>query len=210
MDKYSYQEIWKKLTAVEVGEFIESKNGFDYLSWSRAWALLMAHYPAATFEFDEMVTFADGSAEVGCTIRIGDCSRHSTLAVMNFKNEAVSNPNSVDIQNSKQRVFVKAIAYFGLGFSVFLGEQVESTFVASDNTLDRLTTIIDRDYSEIFLNWKEFREFIKNLKGVPIDELDFETVEKMIGFFGKPTGQDVSSWPNNFLEAHTMARLSRE
>ena len=210
MEKNSYLAIWNKLSAVEVGEFIESKNGFDYLSWSRAWALLMFHYPAATFEFDEMVTFADGSAEVGCTIRIGDSFRHSTLAVMNFKNQAVSNPNSVDIQKAKQRVFVKAIAYFGLGFSVFLGEQVESTFVASDNTLDRLTTIIDRDYSEIFLNWKEFREFIKNLKGVPIDELDFETVEKMIGFFGKPTGQDVSSWPNNFLEAHTMARLGRE
>ena len=209
MEKNSYQEIWNKLSAVEVGEFIESKNGFDYLSWSRAWALLMAHYPAATFEFDEMVTFADGSAEVGCTIRIGDSSRHSTLAVMDFKNQAVLNPNSVDIQKAKQRVFVKAIAYFGLGFSVFLGEQVESTLVASDKMLDRLTTIIDRDYSQIFLNWKEFREFIKNLKGVPIDLLEFETVEKMIEFFGKPTGKDVSSWPNNFLEAHTMARLGR-
>ena len=210
MEKNSYLEIWNKLSAVEVGEFIESKNGFDYLSWSRAWALLMAHYPAATFEFDEMVTFADGSAEVGCTIRIGDCSRHITLAVMNFNNQAVSNPNSVDIQNSKQRVFVKAIAYFGLGFSVFLGEQVESTLVASDKMLDKLTTIIDRDYREIFLNWKEFREFIKNYKGLPIDELDFETVEKMIGFFGNPAGQDVSSWSTAFLEAHTMARLGRE
>jgi|TARA_R110001606_G_scaffold128670_3_gene263307 hypothetical protein len=209
MEKNSYQEIWNKLIAVEVGEFIESKNGFDYLSWSRAWALLMAHYPAATFEFDEVVIFADGSAEVGCTIRIGDSSRHCTLAVMNFKNEARSNPNSVDIQKAKQRVFVKAIAYFGLGFSVFLGEKVESTLVFS-NMLDKLTTIIDRDYREIFLNWKEFREFIKNYKGLPIDELDFETVEKMIGFFGNPAGQDVSSWSNDFLEAHTMARLGRE
>ena len=209
MEKNSYQEIWNKLIAVEVGEFIKTKNRFDYLPWQRAWVLLMDYYPAATFEFDEMVTFADGSAEVGCTIRIGDCSRHSTLAVMNFKNESVSNPNSVEIQNSKQRVFVKAIAYFGLGFSVFLGEKVESTLVFS-NMLDKLTTIIDRDYREIFLNWKEFREFIKNYKGLPIDELDFETVEKMIGFFGNPAGQDVSSWSNDFLEAHTIARLSRE
>mgnify|MGYP003625118744 CR=1 FL=1 len=209
MEKNSYQEIWNKLIAVEVGEFIKTKNRFDYLPWQRAWVLLMDYYPAATFEFDEMVTFADGSAEVGCTIRIGDCSRRSTLAVMDFKNESVSNPNSVVIQNSKQRVFVKAIAYFGLGFSVFLGEKVESTLVFS-NMLDKLTTIIDRDYREIFLNWKEFREFIKNYKGLPIDELDFETVEKMIEFFGKPAGQDVSSWSNDFLEAHTIARLSRE
>ena len=209
MEKNSYQEIWNKLIAVEVGEFIKTKNRFDYLPWQRAWVLLMDYYPAATFEFDEMVTFADGSAEVGCTIKIGDCSRRSTLAVMDFKNESVSNPNSVVIQNSKQRVFVKAIAYFGLGFSVFLGEKVESTLVFS-NMLDKLTTIIDRDYREIFLNWKEFREFIKNYKGVTIDKLDFETVEKMIGFFGNPAGQDVSSWPTAFLEAHTMARLGRE
>ncbi len=208
MKNVNYLEIWKKLSLVPVAEYIETKGGFDYLSWSRAWALLQDSFPQAIYEFGEIVWFPDGSCEVHCTITIEDCQRSAFLAVMDFRNKAIVNPTATDIQNAKQRCFVKAIAMFGLGFSLYLGEQVETTLVSSDELLDQIATVVDRDHSQTFLSWNEFRRFVKNAKGADLGELPYETVESMLKWLKSPNAGDVGSWPTKFLEAYNASRLT--
>jgi len=200
-------EIWRKLSLVPVAEYIETKNGFDYLSWSRAWALLMNEFPEAEFCFGNNVVFADETMEVSCTVSIGEFRRTSTLAVMDYRNKAIANPSATDIQNAKQRCFVKAIALHGLGFSLYLGEQVETTLVGSDQLLDQIATVVDRDHSQTFLSWNEFRRFVKNAKGADLGELPHETVERLLKWLKSPNAKDVGSWPGDFLEAYNASRL---
>ena len=119
--KHTYKEIWDTLSAVDVSEYQEEKMGLSYLSWSRAWWLLQQFYPEAIYSFSQPEKFDDGTQEVGCLITIGECSRFATLPVMDYKNKAVVSPDARQINDNKQRCFVKAIAMFGLGIDLYRG-----------------------------------------------------------------------------------------
>ena len=117
----TYAEIWDTLSKVDVSEYVEEKMNLSYLSWSRAWWLLMEHYPEATYEYHEGKKFDDGTVEVSVTITIGETSRMATLPVMDYKNKAIISPDARQINDNKQRCFVKAIAMYGLGIDLYRG-----------------------------------------------------------------------------------------
>ena len=117
----TYAEIWNTLSKVDVSEYVEEKMNLSYLSWSRAWWLMMEHYPEATYEYHEGRKFDDGTVEVSVTITIGETSRMATLPVMDYKNKAIISPDARQINDNKQRCFVKAIAMFGLGIDLYRG-----------------------------------------------------------------------------------------
>ena len=117
----TYAEIWDTLSKVDVSEYVEEKMNLSYLSWSRAWWLLMEHYPEATYEYHEGRKFDDGTVEVSVTITIGETSRMATLPVMDYKNKAIISPDARQINDNKQRCFVKAIAMYGLGIDLYRG-----------------------------------------------------------------------------------------
>ena len=117
----TYAEIWDTLSKVDVSEYVEEKMNLSYLSWSRAWWLLMEHYPEATSEYHEGRKFDDGTVEVSVTITIGGTSRMATLPVMDYKNKAIISPDARQINDNKQRCFVKAIAMYGLGIDLYRG-----------------------------------------------------------------------------------------
>lgn len=66
------QEVWKTLSAVNVNDKVEKKNGLSYLSWAWAWQTLMEHYPESSFEMHPEKFFSDGTAEVGVTVNVFD------------------------------------------------------------------------------------------------------------------------------------------
>ena len=117
----TYAEIWNTLSKVDVSEYVEEKMNLSYLSWSRAWWLMMEHYPEATYEYHEGRKFDDGTVEVSVTITIGETSRMATLPVMDYKNKAIISPDARQINDNKQRCFVKAIAMYGLGIDLYRG-----------------------------------------------------------------------------------------
>ena len=117
----TYAEIWDTLSKVDVSEYVEEKMNLKYLSWSRAWWLLMEHFSEATYEYHESKKFDDGTVEVSVTITIGETSRMATLPVMDYKNKAIISPDARQINDNKQRCFVKAIAMFGLGIDLYRG-----------------------------------------------------------------------------------------
>ena len=118
------QDIWKKLSRVDVRKHVEKKNGLSYLSWAWAWGELMEHYPEATYDFPPERVHEDGTVTVYCNIRIGRNVRTMWLPVMNYKNEAVARPDARKLSDTKMRCLVKCISMFGLGHFIYAGEDL--------------------------------------------------------------------------------------
>jgi len=120
----TFKEIWETLYNVDVSKHTEEKIGLTYLSWARAWMLLMEHYPQAEYTFidyDELPyrSLPDGTAEVITKVQIGGHARSMALPIMDYKNNPVVNPNSRQVNDNRMRCLVKNLAMFGLGMCVF-------------------------------------------------------------------------------------------
>jgi len=129
-------KVWETLSAINVNDHVDKKNGFSYLTWSWAWATLMEHFPSSTFSFenqtergvplnnDGVIRFPDGTAEVRCTVSVEGIDRSMWLPVMDYKNNAIKNPNARDINDTKMRCLVKALSLFGLGLYIYAKEDL--------------------------------------------------------------------------------------
>ena len=124
----TYADIWKKLSVIDVSEFVKSRGvgnrTLSWIPWSDCLAILQSHYPDFEYEFFPLTLYPDGSAEVGCEVTIGDVSRRVDLPVMDHKFDAISagpggSPDSRAINDGRWRAFVKAVAIFGLGFQLY-------------------------------------------------------------------------------------------
>lgn len=124
---------WEILSAIDVSDRIEKKNGMSYLSWSWAWAELRRHFPHAWFRKHENAVgfpcFHDpqGFAFVKVTVgldRTGDHEVTETFPVLNHRNQPIQGPNSFEVNNALQRCLTKAIAYHGLGHYIYAGEDM--------------------------------------------------------------------------------------
>jgi hypothetical protein len=126
-EKTTFASIWATLSQVDVSGRIEKKQNLSFLSWSWAWGTLMEHYPQAEYSFQEPAEAQrDGSVMVYCTVTIDGLSRQMWLPVMDFKNQAISNPDAVQVNKAKMRCLVKCLAMFGLGHYIYAGEDLPS------------------------------------------------------------------------------------
>ena len=138
----TYKEVWDKLSKIDCSEKIEKKGKLTYLSWAWAWGILQEHYPQAQYLFyqgeDDVpyVKYPDGTGEVRCRISIDNLTREMTLCVMDFKNNAVKNPNSSQVNNSKMRCLTKCLAMFGLGHYIYAGEDLPEDVEDDIDNLD--------------------------------------------------------------------------
>jgi len=119
-----YREVWNTLSKVDVNEHAQEKAGLTYLSWAWAWGVLMEHYPEATYEFPDERIYADGTVSVECVVYIRGHERSMWLPVMDYRNNAVENPNARAISDTKMRCLVKCVAMWGLGHYIYAGEDL--------------------------------------------------------------------------------------
>jgi hypothetical protein len=128
MTSPTHADIWKKLSVIDVSEFVQSRGvgnrTLSWIPWSDCLALLQAHYPNFEYEFFPVTIYPDGSAEVGCEVTIGDVSRRVDLPVMDHKFNAIvagagSSPDSRAINDGRWRAFTKTVGIFGLGFQLY-------------------------------------------------------------------------------------------
>jgi len=133
----TYKDVWDNLSKIDCSDKIEKKMNLSYLSWAWAWGVLQEHYPQAQYIFYQgdsdvpYVQFPDGTAEVRCRVSIDNLSREMWLPVMDFKNNAVQNPNSMEVNKAKMRCLTKCLGMYGLGHYIYAGEDVPS---ADDDT----------------------------------------------------------------------------
>jgi len=123
------KSVWETLSAIDVNDKTEKKNGMTYLSWAWAWGKLKEHYPEATFSkhlHDGMAYIKDesGYAFVEVTVTVEGISATELFPVLNYKNKSIQNPDAFEVNTALQRGLAKAIAYHGLGHYIYAGEDL--------------------------------------------------------------------------------------
>jgi len=167
-EKVTYGTVWDELSQVDCSEHTEKKGKLTYLSWAWAWGITMEHYPTASYKFEsffvdqegtvlDTMFYPDGSASVHVTVSIGDLTRSMWLPVMDFKNNAIANPNSRQISDAKMRCLVKCIAMFGLGHYVYAGEDLPPSSDDEEETkeVEKETKVTEE---ELPVNYEKFSE----------------------------------------------------
>lgn len=120
----TFDDIFKKLSAIDVSKYTAKKMSLTYLTWSQAWQFVLENYPNAIYQFEDFggvpyLQYPDGSAEVRVKVVIESHERHMWLPCMDNKNNAINQPNSRQTNDSKMRCLVKCLAMFGLGLDVY-------------------------------------------------------------------------------------------
>ena len=124
--EHTYKAVWETLSKVDCNDHVKSKGGLSYLSWAWAWGILMENYPDATYEFFNECRDEMGHVEVWCRVRIGELERTMWLPVMDYKNNAMKNPDLRKISDTRMRCLTKCIGMFGLGHYIYAGEDLPS------------------------------------------------------------------------------------
>lgn len=143
--------VWSELSAVDVSDHVEKKDGLTYLSWAWAWAEVKKRYPEATYavlkNIDGMPYFqSDAGLMCFVSVSIDGLTHEMWLPVMNHGNKAMKmQPYSYQVFDKYKKVFiekqvdaatmfdvnktimrclVKCIAMFGLGHYIYAGEDL--------------------------------------------------------------------------------------
>lgn len=131
---------YKELRQINVSQHIEKKNGLSYLSWSWAVDQLLQLDDSATWEYLEPKQFGE-SMMVFCKVTAFGKSRIAQLPVMDFRNQAIPNPNAYQVNTAMQRCLAKAISLHGIGLYIYAGEDLPlaDQSIAKDNPLIHIT-----------------------------------------------------------------------
>lgn len=153
--------LFERLYETDVSSFIEEKKvetkkgktfTLNYLSWAFAHAEMKKIDPDAKVVEREFTHYrllgehlieekkpwlADqAGAMVNVTVKMLDREENEWLYVMDNSNQSVSDPNAAQINKTLKRCFVKALAKFGLGLSLYIGEDTKA---AADKKSEPMT-----------------------------------------------------------------------
>ena len=118
MSKYA------ELRKIDVSKYTEKKGKFTYLSWAWAVDTLLQHDESATWGYADPMTLPDGSMMVFCTVQAFGKNVTAQLPVIDFKNQAIKNPNAMQLNTAMQRCLAKAISLHGIGLYIYQGEDL--------------------------------------------------------------------------------------
>jgi len=141
------KSVFEVLSAINVNDKVEQKNGLTYLSWAWAWAEVKKNYPSATYkvvkdEASNMPFVWDSHMGYMCSteVTIKDQTLEMWLPVMDGANKAmklhayeyttrygkksVQGATMFDINKTIMRCLVKNLAMFGLGHYIYAGEDL--------------------------------------------------------------------------------------
>ena len=203
------ETIWKTLSSVDVNNKTEKKGNLTYLSWAWAWGELMNHFPQATYSFTEweypdgthyvtkdVLIYDDGTCSVECELRIGEVSHKMWLPVMDYKNQAIANPNARSISDTKMRCLVKCISMFGLGHYIYAGEDLPNPEDSAPVTTEKAPTKAKRKLTKAQQEQvSKIREvvtthtvFTNNNGGTDMQKQVLQVID------GDPTPTQVNEW----------------
>ena len=151
------QEIWNKLSTIDVNKHKKKRGQFDYLPWNVAISTIMEHYPDITYDFlhytdsngmvKDYIIAPDGSCSVECVVTINKITKKMSLAVTDFNNKPIKNPSSVDISNTKMRCLTKCIATgYGLGWYIYLGDALPQEEFYTEEQTAEFSKLIEKEY----------------------------------------------------------------
>lgn len=151
--KHNFLEIFEHLSSIDCSNYIEKKEGLNYISWVNAWNIICKYYNVdyVVREFENKPYFCDEILGyfVETTVTINGISKSMKLPVMDNKNKSlktkaytyttkfggktVNQITSFDINTAIMRCLVKNIALFGLGLYVYAGEDILNATKEAEN-----------------------------------------------------------------------------
>jgi hypothetical protein len=177
---YFSEEVWDRLSRTDVTEhidFIEAtgkRPEISYLAWHTAWSLLKRKFPASTYNHEAEIRHPDGTVEVEVNVWIysndkKDCQMtNARLAVMDNWMNPIANPTARQVNDSRQRVLVKALAFAGLGLTLWSGDTMpigEMEDPIDDDQLALITDLVERSDTNMksFLKWADKIECLEEM-----------------------------------------------
>ena len=127
------------LNDINVDDKTKEKGKLTYLPWAAAWAEVKKLYPDAQFKVHPQIMDEFGNTRfwhddgrtgwVEVSVTINELTHTETLAIMDFKNEAIAagKITSTDANKAMKRCLVKACALHGIGLYIYLGEDLPET-----------------------------------------------------------------------------------
>ena len=169
--------IFDTFSRIDCTDHVEKKGGLDYIAWTFAYKTLMEHYPRNSIEFTEE-WLPNNTVMVHCdlTVTVGkdSANRKGWLPVLNYKNNAIVNPDAMQINTARMRCLTKTLALFGLGLNVYAGEAFPSASDAQEGVVVDLMTTITPEQSKLLGEAVEHagRDLGKLLKHYKVNKLD--------------------------------------
>lgn len=174
-------EVWEKLSRIDVSEHTDEipKTGkrpaISYLAWHRAWTLLKRMYPGSTYSHRKDLYHPDGSVEVEVDVIISaggaeQMFTNARLGVMDQWFNPIQNPTSRDINDTRQRCLVKALAFAGLGLNLWSDSNIPVGSLEDPISMEQLEQIqkllVASDSDEnLFMRWLR----VETLEDIPVE-----------------------------------------
>ena len=127
------KEIFNILNKIDVGDYIEKKGGYNYLSWSNAVTELLKVCPDSTWVIHEYLD-KDGlvspymRTESGCYVRVtltvNGIDRTQIMPVWDNRYRTIAKPDGGHVNTAIQRCLAKVISLHGLGLYIYNGEDL--------------------------------------------------------------------------------------
>lgn len=174
---------FEKLSAINVNEHVDKKNGLTYLSWAWAWSVTKKACPDATYtigetEYDEQtgfmchtyVTIEGETLEMWLPVMDGANKSMKKTAykyTTKYGDKSVEAATSFDINKTMMRCLVKNLAMFGLGIYIYAGEDLPETESVVEQTKEvKIVTLEIGDD-----NWSKVLSYIGSKKELGLDKI---------------------------------------
>ena len=178
-----------RLSGINVNDHNEKKGQFSYLSWPYAVAQLRLADPSATWEVRRFDGLPYLKTEIGYFVEVAVTVQSLKLSqihpVLDADNRPIAEPTCFDINTSIQRALVKAIALHGLGLSVYAGEDLPASSVASEESRPKAPV------SELPSQRKATPAQIRYIKRLIHDT--GSDLAKLLAYFGVKSLEDLTS-----------------
>ena len=130
MTKEKFQEMYLKDLIGMIETVDTGKRKLSYIRWANAYKMAMEQDPSMSYEILEDLEgfplFSRGDCHfVKTTVTMFGVTKKMMLPIMDNRHNSISKPNSRDINDSIMRCLVKNIAMFGIGLSLYTGEDLE-------------------------------------------------------------------------------------
>lgn len=138
LEEFGYTEfdsnLFNKLFNLDVSPYVASiktkSANLKYLSWATAYQLLIHYDPKADVKIckaaDGFPLFSRGNLHfVKTSITAFGLEKECWLPVMDYKHDAVTNPNARQIHDATMRCLAKNVALFGIGLKLYTGDDLE-------------------------------------------------------------------------------------
>lgn len=179
------KSVFERLSAINVNEYVEKKDGLTYLSWAWAWSVVKKECPDASYTI--MPTDYDEDLGFMChtSVTIEGQTLEMWLPVMDGKNKSmkkkpytystkygdkqVEAATTFDINKTIMRCLVKNLAMFGLGIYIYAGEDLpDSEPVKAPEPLRKDEPVVLVKGSD---NWNKVVAFVKANKDQGIESI---------------------------------------